>query len=123
MRNWLVLDVGNTHTVGGLYDPEAGRLAQHVRFRTDPQATSDEYRAQLSFLFSDARGLWTGLERVIVSSVVPSLEGVIKTACGKLPCPSFPAFSSRATLDANLISTCPTPLNWAPIAWPMLLGH
>lgn len=106
MKYWLVLDIGNTHTVAGLYqitpEPRLGcehaPLISHVRFRTDAQATSDEYRMELSQLFlssqsgensagfTDSEGrLWPLISRVIVSTVVPSLEGVITQACAPIP--------------------------------------
>jgi type III pantothenate kinase len=76
----LVLDVGNTHTVAGVYDglkPEA-----QARFRTDAQATADEYRMGLAQLFSEKLPfrLWEGVTRAIVSTVVPQLERVIAQA-------------------------------------------
>ena len=37
----LAIDVGNTHTVIGVYDGE--RLVRHWRLRTDPDRTADEY--------------------------------------------------------------------------------
>ena len=87
-NHWLVLDIGNTHTVAGLY--EQGRLRGHIRFRTDAQATADEYRAKLSQLFefsrADVIGFWSGVSRVIVSSVVPALEGVIESAARPVAC-------------------------------------
>ena len=86
---WLVLDIGNTHTVAGLY--ASGQLQGQVRFRTDAQATSDEYRAKLSQLFEFSRAevpreFWSGISRVVVSSVVPSLEGVVEASARPVKC-------------------------------------
>ena len=61
MRHWLVLDIGNTHSVAGIYpiadsaSPLSSAKARLVpvaeaRFRTDASVTVDEYRAQLSLL-------------------------------------------------------------------------
>lgn len=95
MSDWLVLDIGNTHTIAGLYPSPGSRdlrgfdLSQGttVRFRTDANATSDEYRTTLTQLFAHGREVnWKRVERVIVSTVVPALEEVVKRACSPHPC-------------------------------------
>ncbi len=82
-EHWLLLDIGNTHTVAGLFQPDGQRIAE-VRFRTDPQCTADEYRVQLRQLFSDAlgRNVWEMADRAILSTVVPALEATVTKACG-----------------------------------------
>ena len=50
----LAVDVGNTHTVAGLYDTQD--LAYHWRFVTEAERTADEYGVLLQSLFA-ARGL------------------------------------------------------------------
>lgn len=103
MAYWLLLDIGNTHTVSGLYDPASGERLPglQVRFRTDSQSTADEYRAQLSQLFAHSHPeagvvrLWDRVERVILSTVVPPLERVVIQACAPLPCLSIKATSRR----------------------------
>ena len=53
MSRWLVLDIGNTHTVGGVFElSQQPNLTHVVRFRTDAQATADEYRMHLAQLFA-----------------------------------------------------------------------
>lgn len=85
-EHWLLLDIGNTHTVAGLFQPDGNRIAE-VRFRTDPQCTADEYRMQLRQLFSDAlgRNVWEIADRAIVSTVVPALEATVAKACDAVP--------------------------------------
>ena len=85
-KHWLLLDIGNTHTVAGLFRPDGNRIAE-VRFRTDPQCTADEYRMQLRQLFSDAlgRNVWEIADRAIVSTVVPALEATVARACDAVP--------------------------------------
>ena len=82
---WLLLDIGNTHTVAGLArrDP-SGQMRldprHEVRFRTDGAATSDEYRAALAQLFAH-RGvsdLWNQVSHGVLSTVVPALERVVR---------------------------------------------
>jgi type III pantothenate kinase len=82
-EHWLLLDIGNTHTVAGLFAAEGQRVAE-MRFRTDPQCTADEYRMQLRQLFHDVlgRNVWELADRVIVSTVVPALEATVARACG-----------------------------------------
>jgi type III pantothenate kinase len=67
----LAVDVGNTHTVAGLYDTQD--LAYHWRFVTEAERTADEYGVLLQSLFA-ARGLSLScVDGIIVSSVVPAM--------------------------------------------------
>lgn len=67
----LAVDVGNTHTVAGLYDTQD--LAYHWRFVTEAERTADEYGVLLQSLFT-ARGLnLSCVAGIIVSSVVPAM--------------------------------------------------
>jgi type III pantothenate kinase len=85
---WLLLDIGNTHTVAGVYEKNARAgdfPVARARFRTDPEVTPDEYRVQLDLLFAGETGLWNRVERVIVSTVVPALEPILLDACAPVP--------------------------------------
>ena len=95
-EHWLLLDIGNTHTVAGLFQPDGQRIAE-VRFRTDPQCTADEYRMQLRQLFSDALGqnVWAMADRAILSTVVPALEATVTKACDAVPLLSINAQLKR----------------------------
>ncbi|MCY4386255.1 MAG: type III pantothenate kinase [Desulfurellaceae bacterium] len=67
----LAVDVGNTHTVAGLYETQD--LAYHWRFVTEAERTADEYGVLLQSLFA-ARGLSLScVAGIIVSSVVPAM--------------------------------------------------
>ncbi len=67
----LAVDVGNTHTVAGLYDTQD--LAYHWRFVTEAERTADEYGVLLQSLFT-AHGLSLScVTGIIVSSVVPAM--------------------------------------------------
>ena len=85
-EHWLLLDIGNTHTVAGLFRIDGHRIAE-VRLRTDPHCTADEYRVQLRQLFHDAlgRNVWDMANRVVLSTVVPALEAVVTKACRTVP--------------------------------------
>jgi len=108
---WLLLDIGNTHTVAGLARRGASgstvlEPSFEIRFRTDAAATTDEYRAQLAQLFAH-RGierLWQQITHGVLSSVVPQLEGPVRDCFGELP---FLKVDSRAARDFKL--TLPQP--------------
>ena len=93
-RSWLVLDIGNTHTVAGLAIPPAPgatlkpEFLARARFRTDHHATADEYRMVLGQLLAQKIGRepWKETERAIVSSVVPALETPVRDALAGIPC-------------------------------------
>ena len=80
--HWLLIDIGNTHTVAGLFRAEGERVAE-VRFRTDPLCTADEYRNQLRQLFLEplGRNVWEMIDRIVLSTVVPVLEATLARAC------------------------------------------
>lgn len=67
----LVVDVGNTNIVLGLY--QGGDLLQHWRLSTNRSATVDEYGIMLTNLFSIAGIKAAEIDGVIVSCVVPPL--------------------------------------------------
>ena len=73
----LVVDVGNTHTVAGLYEADSEPAADPTarwRWRTHRSATADELAATLSqSLALDGRST-ADITRVAVSSVVPQLS-------------------------------------------------
>lgn len=103
-KHWLVLDIGNTHTVAGVYAGvrEASGERFRVRFRTDPHATADEYRAHLTQLFSTHfDDVWSRIERAIVATVVPMLESVVKEACRETPS-LFIHSTTRREFDLDL---------------------
>ncbi len=87
---WLLLDVGNTQTVAGIYaapisNSEPPEAYCRVRFRTDARATADEYRAKIRSLISLETSDYR-VSRVIVSSVVPALDSTLEEALSPLPC-------------------------------------
>ncbi len=69
----LAVDVGNTQTVLGLFEDE--RLHGHWRVATDATLTADELRVKIGGLLAlDDLG-WSDIERLVLSSVVPTLTG------------------------------------------------
>ena len=78
----LAADVGNTHTVLGLFEENA--LLADWRLATRKDATSDELGVLVRSLF-DQRGVsQQDVDGVIVSSVVPDLNGVLAEMATRL---------------------------------------
>ncbi len=73
----LVVDIGNTNVVMGIYDGLA--LKAHWRLATDAKTTSDEYGILFSNLLASAGILPLQISGAIVSSVVPALTGTFET--------------------------------------------
>lgn len=73
----LAVDIGNTHTVAGLFEPGSDMSAQplaHWRTRTEDHATADEVAARCEQLLN-LRGLGLpDIGTLVVSSVVPALS-------------------------------------------------
>jgi type III pantothenate kinase len=68
----LVIDVGNTNTVLGVY--EGQKLLDHWRLSTDPRRTSDEYGVTVRQLFAGSGLDPRAVTAVAVSSVVPPMQ-------------------------------------------------
>lgn len=77
----LAIDVGNTHTVAGVYD--GGELAYHWRFVTEPERTADEYGVLLQSLFAARNVRLSAVAGIIVSSVVPSMVRTVEDVAEK----------------------------------------
>ncbi|MGM1050473.1 type III pantothenate kinase [Paenibacillus uliginis N3/975] len=77
----LVVDVGNTNIVLGIY--QGKELLHHFRISTSRQSTVDEYGVLIHNLFQMSKILISEIEGVIVSSVVPPLVRVVEEMCLK----------------------------------------
>jgi type III pantothenate kinase len=91
----LVLDVGNTNTVLGVFaraskanpggDADDGlryeRLLANWRVATVQRSTVDEYGVLFRNLFSMAGLEATGIHGIVISSVVPPLDPVLRQVC------------------------------------------
>ncbi|WNQ11696.1 type III pantothenate kinase [Paenibacillus aurantius] len=77
----LVVDVGNTNIVLGIYKKES--LLHHWRLSTNRSATVDEYGIMVHNLFHHAGIKVEDIEGVIISSVVPPLMFVLENLCVK----------------------------------------
>ncbi len=76
----LAIDVGNSHTVLGVYD--GTNLLDHWRIETAEGRTSDEYIVLLRGLLSGPEG--RGLDGVALSCVVPPMTRIMLSVCRKL---------------------------------------
>lgn len=75
----LVIDVGNTNTVLGLYQSE--ELVRSWRLHTDQKRTADEWAITVHELFSLAELPFSAVDDVIVSCVVPPVLFAIEDLC------------------------------------------
>ncbi len=73
----LVVDIGNTNVVLGVYDGPA--LKSHWRLATDAKTTSDEYGILFTNLLTSAGILPRQISDAIMSCVVPALTGTFET--------------------------------------------
>ena len=91
----LVIDVGNTNTVLGVFDrpakmhagddldepPRYERLVANWRVATSRTSTVDEYGVLFRNLFSMAGLEANGIHGIVISSVVPPLDPVLRQVC------------------------------------------
>jgi len=77
----LVIDVGNTNTVLGLY--QGTELKHHFRISTSKGATSDEYGTLLLSLLERHGISAEAMTGCIPASVVPHLNRAFETAASR----------------------------------------
>ncbi|WP_040213807.1 type III pantothenate kinase [Clostridium polynesiense] len=77
----LLVDVGNTNIVVGLYSD--GKYITRWRLSTDANKTSDEYSIQLMQLFNQNSLSTEDVEGIIISSVVPNIMHSLEHAIAK----------------------------------------
>ncbi|MCD6420286.1 MAG: type III pantothenate kinase [Synergistetes bacterium] len=94
----LVMDVGNTNTVLGVFEDE--NLLTSWRISTERKRMSDEYLAILDTLLRQAHISTDYIDGIMVSSVVPQIDRNLKECCRKL-FSSTPIFV-RADMDLGI---------------------
>ncbi|NTW16907.1 MAG: type III pantothenate kinase [Syntrophaceae bacterium] len=77
----LVIDVGNTNTVLGLYDRD--ELVHDWRIRTVADHTVDEYGMLIYNLYKNAKGRPRVIKDIIISCVVPTMLNILEPLCEK----------------------------------------
>lgn len=75
----LVIDVGNTNTVIGVYEND--RLIEDWRIRTVRENTADEFNILASALFADKGIDPSRIKKIVISSVVPSSVRILDAFC------------------------------------------
>lgn len=77
----LVIDVGNSHTVIGLYDGD--KLLHDWRVRTVVNHTIDEYGMLITSLYETVNVNSKKIQDIIISCVVPTMLNVLEPLCLK----------------------------------------
>ena len=77
----LVIDIGNTNIVMGVYD--GGRRVKDWRIRTERNTTEDEFNILAVHLFADGGITPQQIKKTIISSVVPPMVGILNAFCVK----------------------------------------
>lgn len=78
---FLVVDVGNSHTVTGMYSND--ELIGQWRLKSDRKSTADELAVRYHTLFKMAGISLDHIESIIIASVVPTLETAWVGCCEK----------------------------------------
>ena len=77
----LVIDVGNTNTVMGIYRDKA--LIKDWRIRTERKTTEDEFNVIVTSLFTTG-GIDAGdIQQTVISCVVPPMVTILDSFCRK----------------------------------------
>jgi type III pantothenate kinase len=78
----LVIDVGNTNIVGGIYRDSS--LVKSLRIHTVPKKTEDEYSIIFTSILADRGVEPSDIDRIVVSTVVPGLTDAMMAMCEHL---------------------------------------
>ncbi|MBA2573058.1 MAG: type III pantothenate kinase [Gemmatimonadetes bacterium] len=96
----LVLDIGNTETVAGLF--RGAELLAHWRLASDPRRTSDELGLLLRRFLTEDGFDPASVRTITFGSVVPSLSGVLREACERYLHASAVSIDARTPLPIRL---------------------
>lgn len=77
----LVMDVGNTHTVVGVF--EGNRLRNDWRVHTERGTTEDEFNVLINSLFAADNLHLDDVDQTIISCVVPPMVTILDAFCRK----------------------------------------
>ncbi|MDX8394867.1 MAG: type III pantothenate kinase [Mariprofundaceae bacterium] len=79
MSRYLVIDVGNTQMVFGLFENDV--LCSHWRLSSNQHLTSDELGWQIFGMFSQFNHDPKKIDGIMAASVVPHLDTILNEAC------------------------------------------
>ena len=77
----LVIDIGNTNTVMGIYDGH--RLVRDWRTRTERNTTEDEFNVLVNGLFASNGIHSKDIHKTVISCVVPPMVTILDSFCRK----------------------------------------
>ena len=77
----LVMDIGNTNSVIGVYDGK--ELVYHWRVRTEKDVTEDEFHVLINGLFSSEGTRLHSVTETIISCVVPPMISILESFCAR----------------------------------------
>jgi len=100
----LVFDIGNTNIVIGLFNEE--KLTHKWRLPTNSKKSADDYAVDMVELFLTDRIDCLKIEGVVLASVVPSLNEVIREAVKKFTSDAVEFFevgSEKTKLDIEIL--------------------
>lgn len=98
----LVLDVGNTETVVGLFPPNELEPLAHWRYATPVPRTADELLLLLRALLADAGVDLGNIRRAVVGSVVPGQTELLHAVLGRIGVVEIHFVTSEASLPIRL---------------------
>ncbi len=82
MKRFLVVDIGNTQMVFGIFNGE--ELLCHWRLSSNHHLTSDELAWQLHGMFEQFQQDADAVDGIMVASVVPHLDTILAAACERV---------------------------------------
>ncbi len=82
MKRFLVVDIGNTQMVFGLFEGE--KLCSHWRLSSSHSLTSDELAWKLHGMFEQFGHQPKNIDGIMVASVVPHLDSTLSEACERI---------------------------------------
>ncbi len=77
----LLIDVGNTNIVLGVFDSD--KLVAHWRIRTERNTTEDEFNVLAAGLFGRSRIDMASIKKTVISCVVPPMVTILDGFCRK----------------------------------------
>lgn len=77
----LVLDVGNTQVVAGIFENDV--LKAHCRMHTEPKLTEDEFHMHMCHFFGRYNIEITDIDQTVISCVVPPMIRTLDEFCRK----------------------------------------
>lgn len=101
----FVIDVGNTHTVIGVFENHT--LIRDWRVHTDPGITADEFHLMISFFYQEAGIKPNFIDKTVISCVVPPIINMLTAYCQKY-LNHLPLMVSARNVNISILYDNPT---------------